>query len=167
MNRMGLAGVELHGLMGYTVLAKYKMQFDYTQKQMAWTPLAFEPPPPAPLGKKAATGGMNAMVALVEVLSLFVGGGQPAPPQPRGFFGFELMEKDKMVHVAGVLPNGPAAKAGLQKDDRIVEAGATEIPSIAALMKEASKITAGKTLTLTIERNNKKQEIKITAGDGL
>ena len=52
MNRMGLAGVELHGLMGYTVLAKYKMQFDYTQKQMAWTPLAFEPPPPAPLASR-------------------------------------------------------------------------------------------------------------------
>ena len=46
MNGMGLAGVELHGLMGYTVLAKFKMEFDYTKKQMTWTPLAFEPPPP-------------------------------------------------------------------------------------------------------------------------
>ncbi|HZZ81510.1 MAG TPA: PDZ domain-containing protein [Gemmataceae bacterium] len=167
MNRMGLAGVELHGLMGYTVLAKYKMQFDYTKKQMAWTPLAFEPPPPAPLGKKAATGGMNAMVAMVEIMSLLVGNNQTPPPQPRGFFGFELSEKDKLVQVADVLPNGPAAKAGLQKDDRIVEANGKEITSISTLMQEASKITAGKTLALTIERKGKNREIKITAGDGL
>ena len=31
MNGMGLAGVELHGMMGYTVLAKYRMEFDFTQ----------------------------------------------------------------------------------------------------------------------------------------
>ena len=42
MNSMGLPGVELHGLMGYTVLAKYKMQFDFTHEQMDWLPLKFE-----------------------------------------------------------------------------------------------------------------------------
>ena len=46
MNGMGLAGVELHGLMGYTVLAKYKMDFDYTELKMKWTPVKTEPLPP-------------------------------------------------------------------------------------------------------------------------
>jgi membrane-associated protease RseP (regulator of RpoE activity) len=167
MNRMGLAGVELHGLMGYSVLAKYKMDFDYTKKQMTWTPLAFDPPPPMPLGAKADTAGMDTMVALVEILSLFAGGGLPPPGQPRGFFGFELEEKDKAVYVAKVLKKSPAKEAGLKKGDRILMANAKEVNSVAGVLQQASKLTAGKTLTLTIERKNEKQELKITAGDGL
>ena len=31
MNGMGLAGVELHGILGYTVLAKFRMEFDFTK----------------------------------------------------------------------------------------------------------------------------------------
>src|SRR5688500_9725897 len=49
MNGMGLAGVELHGLLGYSVLAKYKMEFDFTRDQLKWKPLAFDPPPPVPI----------------------------------------------------------------------------------------------------------------------
>jgi hypothetical protein len=167
INRMGLAGVELHGMIGYTVLAKYKMDFDYTKKQMTWTPLAFDPPPPMPLGGKANTAGMDTMVALVEVLSFLAGGGLPPPAQPRGFFGFELEEKDKAVYVAKVLEKSPAAEAGLQKGDRLLTAQGKEVGSIDALLRQASKITASKTLRLTIERDNEKQELKITAGDGL
>ena len=133
MNRMGLAGVELHGLMGYTVLAKFKMDYDYTKKQMAWTPLAFEPPAPAPLGGKAATGGMDVMVALVEILSYFAGIGPLPPPQPRGFFGFELEQKDKAVYVAKVLEKSPAAQAGLKAGDRIDAAQGKQVDSIDAV----------------------------------
>ncbi len=167
MNRMGLAGVELHGMIGYTVLAKYKMDFDYTKKQMTWTPLAFDPPPPRPLGGKASTAGMDTMVALVEVMSFLAGGGLPPAPQPRGFFGFELEEKDKAVYVANVLKKSPAAEAGLQKGDRIVMAQGKEVGSIDAVLRQASKLTAGKTLSLTIERKSEKQDLKITAGPGL
>ena len=43
MNGMGLAGAELHGVLGYTVLAKYRMQFDFTKNKLLWTPLLVEP----------------------------------------------------------------------------------------------------------------------------
>lgn len=167
MNRMGLAGVELHGMIGYTVLAKYKLDFDYTKKQMTWTPLAFDPPPPMPLGGKANTAGMDTMVALVEVMSFLVGGGLPPAPQPRGFFGFELEEKNKAVYVAKVFEKSPAAEAGLQKGDRIVGAQGKDVGSIDAVLRQASKLTTGKTLNITVERDNEKQELKITASDGL
>ena len=169
MNSMGLAGVELHGLMGYTVLAKYKMNFDYTKKQMAWTPLTFEPPPPVPLGKgaKAALGGMDTIVTIMRLLTFFAGIGPAPPPQPRGFFGFELDEKDDAVFVAGVLPGSPAAQAGLKKGDRILSAAGKETRAANDVVQQASKLTAGKTLNLAIERNKEKQELKITAGDGL
>ncbi|MBI2804135.1 MAG: PDZ domain-containing protein [Planctomycetes bacterium] len=167
MNGMGLAGVELHGLMGYTVLAKYKMHFDYTEKQMLWTPLRTEPLPPVRLkGAKAATGGMDMMVSLVRILTFFAGLGPPPPPQPRGFFGFEMEMRNKQVIVARVLADSPAAKAGLKKGDRITNTADNEVGSIAQVLERASKITAGKTLTLTIERGKKSQDITITADDG-
>jgi len=167
MNGMGLAGVELHGLMGYTVLAKYKMEFDYTKKQMNWTPLKTEPLPPVSLAGKAATGGMDMMVGIVRLLTWFAGIGPAPPPQPRGFFGFELDAKEKMVYVAAVLPKGPAAEAGLMKGDRIVLIGTREIRFADDVHLEAGKVIAGKTMTLTVERENQQREIKITAGDGL
>jgi serine protease DegQ len=171
MNGMGLAGVELHGLMGYTVLAKYKMEFDFTKKEMIWTPVKTEPLEPMPLGKKGAKdvagGGMDMMIAMVKILTWASGITPPPPPQPRGFFGFELEQKDKTVVVARVLADGPAAKAGLKKGDRIVRVNDTEISEVAEVLRHASKITAGRTLTLTIERDQKEQELKITAGDGL
>jgi serine protease DegQ len=167
MNGMGLAGVELHGLMGYTVLAKYKMDFDYTKLKMTWTPLKTEPLPPQPLKGKAATGGLDVMVSIMRILSVIAGIGPAPPPQPRGFFGFELAEKDKQVTVAKVLAKSPAAEAGLKSGDRILEAEGKEIGAVADVLREAAKMTAGRTLRLTIERDKSKQELKITAGDGL
>lgn len=170
MNSMGLAGVELHGLMGYTVLAKYKMEFDYTKRTMGWTPLNFEPPPPMPLGKaakEAAGGGMDMMVTLIEILSLFAGIGPAPPPQPRGFFGFELEERNDSVYVTRVLAKSPAAEAGLKIGDRILMAQGKDVVAISHLLVHANKLTRGKTLELTIERERKKQELKITAGEGL
>ncbi|MBI3824195.1 MAG: PDZ domain-containing protein [Planctomycetes bacterium] len=170
MNSMGLAGVELHGLMGYTVLAKYKMEFDYTKKQMAWTPLNFEPPPPMPLGKaakEASGGGMDFMVAAIEILTMFAGIGPAPPPQPRGFFGFELEERDDSVYVTRVLAKSPAAEAGLKAGDRILMAQGKDVVAINHLRVHTDKLVKGKTLEMTIEREKKKQDLKITAGEGL
>jgi serine protease DegQ len=167
MNAMGLAGVELHGLMGYTVLAKYKMDFDYTTLKMTWTPLKSEPLPPQALKGKAATGGLEAMGSIMRILSFIAGIGPAPPPQPRGFFGFELAEKDKQVTVAKVLAKSPAADAGLKAGDRILEADGKTIGAIADLLAATAKMTAGKTLRLSIERDKNQQELKITAGDGL
>ncbi len=169
MNGMGLAGVELHGLMGYTVLAKYRMEYDYTKRQMIWTPLKSEPLPPMKLGKGGGGGdfGMDMMVGLVRLMTWLAGIGPAPAPQPRGFFGFEIEQKGKAVKVARVLTGGPADKAGLKKGDRILSVEAKSISGVNDVLQQASKLTAGKTLTLNIERDTKKLELTITAGDGL
>ncbi len=167
MNSMGLAGVELHGLMGYTVLAKYRMQFDFKDDKMNWTPLAFDPPPPLPLGDKAATGGIEMMGSIVKLVSFFLSSQMPPPPQPRGFFGFELAAKDGSVRVERVLPGSPAAQAGLRAGDRIDSVEGQAIKGVADVLSGAAKITAGRTLRLSIQRDDKQQEIRITAGNGL
>jgi hypothetical protein len=166
MNSMGLPGVELHGLLGYTVIAKYKMEFDFKADQMRWTPLAFDPPPPAPLGGKAPTS-LEAMGGLMKVLS-FLAGLKPAPPPvPRGFFGFEVAEKGGVVTVERVLAKSPAAEAGLMAGDRIETVEGDEISNAADLLSRAAKLTPGRALSLTVTRGSDTKTLKITAGNGL
>src|SRR6266516_744428 len=55
MNSMGLAGVELHGVIGYNVLARFRVQYDFTSDKLAFEPLPdFDPPAPMPI--KGAKG---------------------------------------------------------------------------------------------------------------
>src|SRR5262245_56304412 len=74
MNSMGLAGVELHGMMGYTVLAKYKIQYDLTSDKLLLTPLKFDPPPPEMLkGAKESVGGLEFIGDIIKLLSVLLG----------------------------------------------------------------------------------------------
>src|SRR5262245_45283136 len=60
MNGMGLAGLEVHGLMGYTLLAKYRMEIDFTRDKMTWTELDFVPKFEM-AGRKDAKGGQGGL----------------------------------------------------------------------------------------------------------
>src|SRR6476646_2141704 len=45
MNSMGLAGVELHGVIGYNVLARFRIEYDFTADKLAFETIpGFEPP---------------------------------------------------------------------------------------------------------------------------
>ena len=44
MNALGFAGVELHGVIGYNILAKFKIEYDFTADKLIWTPLDYVPP---------------------------------------------------------------------------------------------------------------------------
>jgi serine protease DegQ len=167
MNGMGLAGVELHGLLGYSVIAKYKMEFDFTRDQLKWKPLAFDPPPPQPLGIKGGTGGLEMMAGLMKFLT-FLSGLKPAPPPvARGFLGFEIDEKDNAIIVGGVLPKGPAAGAGLQAGDRILQIGSAKIKSVADVRRQVQRLLPDQEVRLQIQRGDEEMELKITAGRGL
>ena len=165
MNSLGLAGTELHGLMGYTVLAKYRTQYDFTRSSLNWTPLKYDPPQPLPLGGKVEAGGIDMMVSLVRLLS-FVAGIAPKAPQPRGYFGFELAEAEKQVRVAKVLPDSPAEQGGLKAGDGIRQVDGKPVRSAADVLSAASKLTAGRTLRLTVERDGKDHDLRLTAADG-
>src|SRR6476661_2313285 len=49
MNALGLPGASIDGILGFTILARFRLEIDLTQDRMIWTRLAHEPrDPPVP-----------------------------------------------------------------------------------------------------------------------
>ncbi|MCI0463102.1 MAG: PDZ domain-containing protein [Gemmataceae bacterium] len=171
MNAFGMPGAELHGIIGYTLLANYKMEIDLTRDKMAWTRLDFKPPAPKPLldkkPKKDEKDPLGDLGGLLEALALLMGKPAVKPPGIRGFLGIELDEKDGAVMVKSVLPKSPAAEAGLKAGDRIREVASEEVNSRADVLRLTARVRAGNSVNLAITRGNDKQEITITTGEGL
>jgi hypothetical protein len=169
MNAAGLAGVELHGILGYTLLAHYKMEIDLTRDKMAWTRLDYEPIAPQPLGMKGAEG-LDAMSKLSKLLALrakLLGIDGPPVPLMRGFFGIELGEKERSVFVRAVLAKGPAQAAGVQKGDVVTRVQRYPVRSSDEMLQLLARATAGRHLRFTVHRGGELKAITVTAGEGL
>jgi hypothetical protein len=169
MNALGLAGAELHGILGYTMLSHYRIEFDFARDRLAWTRLPFQPPPPQPLGKKK--GGeppdLSPIAGLMKVLSFLVGKQPPPRLVPRGYLGVELAEADGVVTVRAVLGKSPAARAGLRAGDRLDLVQGGEVRSIADMRRHTARLTAGQPVRLTYRRGDREHEVTVTAGEGL
>src|SRR5713101_2694987 len=157
MNGLGLAGAHLDGMIGYNIIARFRIEFDFTKDKLAFTPLDFDPPPPQGLGVgPGATGGLDTMAAIMK----FVGGwlGQKSEPEIvlSGFFGMELTDNQGAVQVKSVLLQGPAEKAGLKVGDEIALIQGHKVGSAADFRREASKIPAGSPARLTVARQGQK-----------
>src|SRR5258707_1020517 len=113
MNGLGLAGVELHGVIGYNVLARYRIEYDLTSDKLVFEPLTFDPPPLMPLGGKGG-GDIQTMGPMVKMITSLLGIKPNFDTVPRGFTGIEYDEKDGKVTVKAVLAGSPAEKAGLK-----------------------------------------------------
>jgi membrane-associated protease RseP (regulator of RpoE activity) len=168
MNALGLAGVELHGIMGYALLSHYKMEIDPTANHMKWTRLDFVPPAPQPAGAKDdATTGLDALGTMMKGLAKLLGNKGAPPPAQRAFFGVEFVEKDKGVMVQSVLNAGPAAKAGLKVGDRVVSVDGKAMGTPAEVREVLARVTAGQSVAVVVTRENQQQTINITGGEGL
>src|SRR5258708_3719472 len=68
INKLGLPGVESHGVLGYNLLPRYRIELDFTQAKMKWTRLAFDPPLPEGLNKSAGMDPLGGFTKLVTTL---------------------------------------------------------------------------------------------------
>jgi len=93
----------------------------------------------------------------------------------RGFVGLSLapldrerLEKEKLptdlrgVMIDDVYPEGPAAKAGLQKSDVVTSIDNKDVDSVPALRHYIADLSPGATVEFHILRGGKKEEIKVT-----
>jgi hypothetical protein len=170
MNGMGLAGVELHGVIGYNVLARFKIQYDFTADKLLFTPLPqFTPPAVTGMGRTGGgqPGGLEAIGSMMGFLGKMMGGADNlAPPKARGFLGVELADGDDAVTVRAVLPDSPAAAAGLKPGDKIAKVGDRSVSSGERLMKAVAKVQPGDSVKFTIERGGKSEEVAVRFGKG-
>ncbi len=171
MNGLGLAGVELHGMIGYNILARYRMTIDYTKDKMVWTPLNYKPAEPKRITGAGASGGLEVMGTLMKFLGALTG----AKPEPdyalRGFLGVDLEDKEDGEYpiVKSVLADGPAAKAGVKAGDLITHFKGRSVTNTADVRRFAQKLTADAAVKLTVKRGGEKEPIDISfkTGEGL
>jgi hypothetical protein len=168
MNGLGLAGVELHGMIGYNLLARYRIELDFTKDKMTWTELDFDPPPPK--GLDGAKGGLPELNAMGAALKMFGGLlGKRAKPEvvARGFLGLELAETNGQVMVKRVLEKSPADRAGVKPGDRIARYNGEKVHDGTGLLKLAATLTAGKDVNLTLAQGDQQRDVTVKAGEGL
>ncbi len=166
MNRMGLAGVELHGVIGYNLLAKYKIELDFTRDRMNWTRLKFDPPRPEGLEGKAP-GSVDAMAGMAKILSVLMGKRPTRDIHPRGFIGIEVAEKDGALTVASVLKDSPAATAGLQAGDTLTQFAGKNVKNEAELLRAGAGLTSGESVKIGIRRGSESRDVTVQVGKGL
>jgi hypothetical protein len=183
MNALGLPGASIDGILGFTILARFRLEIDLTQDRMIWTRLAHEPrDPPVPkrrAGEKpAAPAGIQAMSTLGSFAKglAFVLGKQPEDEQRlHGFLGLEWVEKKAdgraEVEITRVLAGSPAEKAGLRAGDRIQSINRRAITGLKGARAALSRAQPGDKVAIVVRRgrpgNDREVVISIVTGDGL
>lgn len=168
MNSMGLAGVELHGVLGYNILAQYRIEYDFTETKLKWTPVNFKVPDPKRIVDKDKSQGSLEMVGtLMQFLSMFGGIKPNFEIHPRGFLGTEIEAENKELVIKAVLEGSPAEKAGLKAGDRIQQAKGKSLATPEDLLEVVRKLPQGSSLKLNIKRGEETKDITVELGKGL
>lgn len=183
MNALGLPGASIDGILGFTILGRFRLEIDLSRDRMAWTRLDYSPPdPPVPKRKRGEEQGaplgiqaMNAIGPLAKGLA-FLMGKQPEEVQhPRGFLGLEWSEQakadQKIVRIQSVLKESPAARGGLEPGDLLVKINDHAIASLQAARTALAEIRPRDSVLLIVRRgatgNGPELKLTITAGEGL
>jgi hypothetical protein len=166
MNGLGAAGVELHGLIGYNILAQFRIEYDLTRDKMTWTKLDHQVAMPEKMGK-GVPGSLEVMGSLMKFVGALMG--RQANPElaPRGFLGIELADGARGVEIKSVLAKSAAAEAGLQAGDRVTHFQGKAVQKSGDVLPLAARIAAGEEARLKILRGDAVKEITIKTGKGL
>lgn len=85
--------------------------------------------------------------------------------RPRPWVGFYTEPVEGGVAVIGLIPNGPASRAGLEVKDVILEVEGIEVAGRRELYELMWRKHAGDELTFTVQRGEEIQEIRVTSVD--
>ena len=185
MNALGLPGASIDGILGFTILARYRLEIDPTKDRMVWTRLNSEPrEPPVPRrapgeDQRAPAGGgaMNALGPMAKGLAFLMGKQPEEELHPRGFLGLEWVAspsgepKGAGLRVGIVLDGSPAAKAGLTTGDQVLRINGRAVDSPKAVHAVLAELKEGEKVALLIRRGSgaDAREIRLIliAGEGL
>jgi serine protease Do len=104
---------------------------------------------------------MMKMLPLILVVAL--AGAIPAFAQEGGWIGVSIADQtDRGVLIRSVEPNSPAEKAGLKANDVILQYGKQEVVGALQLTRLVNETPVGRTVDLTVRRDNREQAFKLT-----
>jgi serine protease DegQ len=167
MNALGLAGVELHGMIGYDILSRYRLEIDFTRDKMVWTPLDYKPKVAMALAGRRDAGGLDLLGSIMKTLSSLLGTQATPPVRMRPFLGVELKDEDDNPRVQSVLAEGPAGKAGVKAGDRITHIQGRTVLDTKDVQRAVARRNPGEEIKLTVQRGQDKKEITVKLGEGL
>jgi len=115
---------------------------------------------------EAVQGNMIVPIDLLEpILPSLVATGQSGRPA-RPWLGMYATNVDQHLVVAGLADRGPAAQAGLQVGDLILEVAGTPVSGLAGLFRSIWRLgDAGVEVPLTISRKNEKRVAQVRSAD--
>lgn len=162
MNALGLPGASIDGILGFTILARFKLEFDPTSDRMTWTRIAYEPKEPflprALRTRKGPTApaevqAMQALGPMMKLMSVFVGKQPEVAVQNQGVLGLALEPVEGGVRIAEVLDGSPADTTGVRNGDRLVSINGQRIATLDAAHRAVSKVTPGDAVTIVVRRD--------------
>jgi hypothetical protein len=171
MNALGLPGASIDGILGFTALARFKIEIDPTQDRMTWTRLDFEPKDPvvprAALKKKSGElQAMSALGPLAKLAAAFIGKQPEDQLTPRGFLGIELVEASGELKVSGVLADSPASGGSLKAGDRLVKVRDKPVTTLKGARDAVAEVHSGDKVELSLLRDGRTIDVTLTAGEG-
>jgi hypothetical protein len=172
MNALGLPGASIDGILGFTMLARFRLEIDPTRDRMTWTRLGFVPPdPPVPHqddGQPAELRAMNALGPIAKGLAFLMGKQPEEQRLPRGFLGLEWTEghDEDPIRITRVLDGSPAARAELKPGDVLLRVGGKPTRALDAARAALASIRPGDRVALAVRRGDRELDVTITAGEG-
>jgi hypothetical protein len=172
MNALGLPGASIDGIMGFTALARFKVQIDPTQDRMVWTRLNFEPRDPfvprnVAKQQSAEMQAMNALGPIAKVAAALIGKQPEDQLHPRGFLGIELKDDAGELKISGILADSPASAEGTSKvGDRLVKVLDKAVTSLKSARDAVAEVRPGDKVALVLVRDGKTIELTLNAGEG-
>jgi S1-C subfamily serine protease len=103
------------------------------------------------------------MLAPFAIVALMVSAVRAQDQKPTGYIGIKVDQQEHKV-IEDVVAGGPADKAGLKKGDVIVKINGMERSDELAV-KLIKNGKPGDTVTLTIQRDGKEKEIKVSLAE--
>ncbi|MEW4567304.1 aspartyl protease family protein [Tautonia sp. JC769] len=177
MNALGLPGVRIDGMLGFNVLARYKIEIDPTDDRMTWTRLDYNPRDLPDPGRRANNApaevqAMGLLGGVAKLTAVFVGKQPEDQLIPRGFLGLELSEADGVLLVTGVLPGSAAEEAGVAPGARLVRVLGRSVRSLDEARSAIGQVEPGDRVDVHLvpaegEAGADPQKLTLTAGKGL
>lgn len=173
MNALGLPGARIDGILGFTILARFRMEFDPTNDRMTWTRLDYEPPDPfvprnvENMKPPAEMQMMSMLGPAMKFASLLIGKQPEDILQSQGLLGLELSAAGPVVRVADVWKDSPAAKAGVKPGDELIGLAGRSITTLKIAHEAIALTRPGDKVKLTVKRGGEEIDLTLTAAEGL